>query len=236
MKIFLDPGHGGTDPGAVANGILEKEINLKVALKVREILQLFGVDVLMSRDADKTIDLNIRSQLSNVYNADYFISIHHNASGAGADGYEVIYGISGKGKDLAERIASEFNSYQNRRNVYSKRGSNGDYYTVIRNTKAIALITEYAFIDSADVEAVNSEDDLIHEANCIAYGLLDYLGVINVGDIKTKLGFKDATWAKGEILKAIQNGIINSDHDPNEPVTFGLLMTVVNKLYEKRNS
>lgn len=176
-KIFIDPGHGGKDSGAYANGIKEKDINLIVALRVRDILQAKGHTVFMSRETDVTVDLNYRAVLERKANVDYFCSIHHNAGGG--TGYEVIHSIyKGKGQELAYKIAEEFDKIpQKKHRVYSRQGSNGkDYYCVIRETKAPAVITEFCFIDTDDYHSIDTHEKLMREALAIANGILRQVG------------------------------------------------------------
>lgn len=78
-KVFIDPGHGGTDPGAVQNGYLEKVINLSLANKLKNQLLKYGATVTMSRESDITLDLKQRVALANSSGADLLISIHHNS-------------------------------------------------------------------------------------------------------------------------------------------------------------
>jgi len=63
VKIFIDPGHGGHDPGATANGLREKDINLKIALKMKSLLSGYeGVQVKLSRETDKFVSLSQRAK------------------------------------------------------------------------------------------------------------------------------------------------------------------------------
>jgi N-acetylmuramoyl-L-alanine amidase len=79
-KIVLDPGHGGSDPGArTAGGIWEKEITLDVAQRLRPLLIEAGFEVLMTRERDETVSLRERAQFANYQRGDLFISIHFNA-------------------------------------------------------------------------------------------------------------------------------------------------------------
>lgn len=80
--IFLDPGHGGRDSGAYYYGIAEKDLNLQVSRKLRKRLEELGYTVLTSRDSDVDVDfVTERSRMANKTNADFFISIHFNATG-----------------------------------------------------------------------------------------------------------------------------------------------------------
>ncbi len=105
-KIYLDPGHGGTDPGAQGNGLQEKNVTLAIALKVRDILNrdYEGHTIRMSRSSDVTVSLPQRTNDANSWGADYFVSIHINAGGG--TGYEdFIYNGSVSSQDISYRIS-----------------------------------------------------------------------------------------------------------------------------------
>ena len=82
IRILIDPGHGGKDPGAQNKDldIAEKYLSLEVAKKLREKLKAYGYDIHLTRDRDKTLSLNARGQHANRIKADLFISIHFNAT------------------------------------------------------------------------------------------------------------------------------------------------------------
>ena len=87
--IFLDPGHGGKDPGAQYLGLKEKDLNLQVSQQLKTKLESLGYKVIMSRSSDVYLDfITERSRMSNETNADMFISIHFNATGHGLDSGE----------------------------------------------------------------------------------------------------------------------------------------------------
>jgi len=89
--IVLDPGHGGRDPGAVANGIRESDLNLAIGLKLERVLRDRGYDVRMTRRTDVFLRLRERTDIANNANADLFVSIHANAlpPGRQARGFEI---------------------------------------------------------------------------------------------------------------------------------------------------
>lgn len=95
--IVLDPGHGGSDPGAVAWNVKEKDLNLQVAKILKEMLQNGGATVYMTRTEDRYIGLYTRADIANNLNADLFVSIHHNASSnSGVRGVMTLYYPSSK--------------------------------------------------------------------------------------------------------------------------------------------
>ena len=147
VKIFIDPGHGGTDPGAVGNGLNEKDITLQIASRVRDSL-LSGyqnVSVLMSRTGDQTVSLTERTNAANAWGADYFLSIHINAGGG--TGYEdYIYpGSSAATSTYQNNIHSEVMKAVN----FSDRGKKTANFHVLRESNMPAILTENGFIDTA---------------------------------------------------------------------------------------
>ena len=107
--IVLDPGHGGFDPGAVQNGLREADVNLDTARRVREQLESLGLTVLLTREDDFYVPLQIRGEIALSSKAALFISIHHNSGGAGGNraepGTEVYYQIGKRVLEAPGRIA-----------------------------------------------------------------------------------------------------------------------------------
>lgn len=178
-KVFIDVGHGGTDPGACANGLKEKNLNLAVAKAVNNELIRHGVSVMMSRTKDEADTTNDAVKECNKFNPDLAVSIHHNAGGGnGAEAYHHHHG--GKGKTLANNILSEIVSIgQNSRGAKTRINSYGeDYYAIIRNTKAPTALIEVAFVDNAeDIKIVNSAAKQKTMGVAIAKGILKTLDI-----------------------------------------------------------
>ncbi|MFP4168196.1 MAG: N-acetylmuramoyl-L-alanine amidase [Desulfonatronovibrionaceae bacterium] len=108
--IMIDPGHGGKDPGAVSNGILEKDINLRMSRVLGDMLEEEGFRVLYTRTDDSFLPLEERTAMANSKKADLFISIHCNAHNSRKmRGFEVYYLNLAKSKD-AVRVAARENS------------------------------------------------------------------------------------------------------------------------------
>ncbi|GHV34944.1 N-acetylmuramoyl-L-alanine amidase [Synergistales bacterium] len=91
MLVVIDAGHGGNDPGAIGNGIKEKDINLAIALKMEKTLQAKGFDVKLTRRTDVYLKLQERTDIANKANADMFVSVHVNAlpPGKNSAGFEI---------------------------------------------------------------------------------------------------------------------------------------------------
>ena len=149
VKIFIDPGHGGQDPGASGHGLKEKNVVLEIALRVADVLtkNYLGVDVQLSRTADTFIELEERASQANAWGADYFVSIHNNAFNGSAHGFEsYIYNdnvsqtTKDKQKDVHQYISSSLN--------VNDRGMKDANFSVLRNTSMPAILLELLFIDN----------------------------------------------------------------------------------------
>lgn len=186
-KVFIGVGHGGSDPGAVANGTKEKDLNLSIALACRDELVRHGVSVEMSRTKDENDALSEEIRECNAYSPDLAVDIHCNAGGG--DGAEVFHHYGGgKSKTLAENILAEVVKVgQNSRGAKVRKNSSGkDYYGFIRETTAPAVIVECAFVDNAqDLEILATEGDRQKVGQAIAKGILKTLGVAYQGERDT---------------------------------------------------
>lgn len=184
MKVFIGVGHGGSDPGAVANSVKEKDLNLSIAKACRDELKRHGVEVKMSRAKDENDSLSEEIKECNAYSPDLAVDIHNNAGGG--DGAEAFYHYGGgKSKTLAENILAEIVKVgQNSRGAKIRKNSSGkDYYGFIRETSAPAVIVECAFVDNAkDLKILATEGDRQKVGQAIAKGILKTLGVAIQGE------------------------------------------------------
>ncbi|WP_054951297.1 N-acetylmuramoyl-L-alanine amidase [Numidum massiliense] len=148
MKIYIDPGHGGTDPGAVANGIKEKDVTLAIALKIRDYLKQYeGVSIKMSRTKDETVKLQTITNEANKWKADFLLSIHINAGGGtGFESY--IYKSLSSGSKTA-KIQNSIHAEIVKQIGMTDRGKKKADFHVLRESTMDALLTENGFIDRA---------------------------------------------------------------------------------------
>jgi N-acetylmuramoyl-L-alanine amidase len=178
-KVFIGVGHGGSDPGAVANGLKEKDLNLAISLACRNELMRHGVVVGISRGKDENDPLEKRIKECNAFAPDLALDIHNNAGGG--DGAEVFYHYKGgKSKTLAGNILAEVARIgQNSRGAKIKLNSAGkDYFGFIRQTVSPAVIVECAFVDNKkDVAIIDTEAEQKAMGVAIAKGVLKTLGI-----------------------------------------------------------
>ncbi len=165
-KIFLDPGHGGDDrKNRGYQGLaVEADVNLRVALYLRDYLEKVGVDVIMSRVTNNTVDLKQRSILANTSGANIFISIHHNASSQVDDDYTNYTSTYYHAKESDfeyEPCQRDLARFVERDLAYAMRNSGGpgsfdgtysDYsiypgegFSVLRETKIPSILVECGF-------------------------------------------------------------------------------------------
>jgi len=148
-KVFLDPGHGGSDSGAVANGLKEKDLTLKIAKATEKYLKekYEGVTVKMSRTGDSYPSLSARAKAANDWGADYYVSIHINAGGGtGFESYIYNGSISSKTKEYQKAVHSVIAAGDG----WADRGMKRANFAVLRETRMSAILTENGFIDRAE--------------------------------------------------------------------------------------
>ena len=170
--VYLDPGHGGSDPGSSGNGIVEKDLNLKLALGVRDRLQNLGVKVIMSRDTDKFVALQDISGGANAANPDVFVSIHQNSFTTAAPyGIETYYN-----KEMDKAVANSLqNNLIKNTNAYNRGVKFGDLH-VVRETYMPASLVECGFLSNPDeANLLKSESYQNKIMDAIANGTYEYL-------------------------------------------------------------
>lgn len=176
--VFIDPGHGGHDPGAVGNGLQEKERVLSLGLQLRDILQANGVKVTMSRTTDVFHSLSKRAEMANNAGADIFISLHLNASNGEGHGYET-YALNAndaKTNKLHDLIHTGGWSYLSGKG-FRNRGKKYANYAVLRLTRMPAILCETGFVDNAkDMSVLRHNEEQRKVAEGYAKGILSYFG------------------------------------------------------------
>ncbi len=248
-KIIVDAGHGGNDPGAVGNGIVEKDLNLKLSQYLYNRFRELGIPVKITRTTDETLspDERIR-RIQNAYNdLRNVIILSNHINAGGGDGAEVIYPLRNS-SELPDLILAEMQKVgQNVRDSYQRRlpsNPSRDYYFMQRETSpAYALTVEYGFLDSSrdDVNQLKNNSNQLAEA--VVRAVLRYIGhgevpigdnqyVVKKGDSLYNLAQKFNTTV--DILKRTNNltsnllniGQILTIPSTTPPLTIGTKYTV----------
>ncbi|PRR92894.1 MULTISPECIES: N-acetylmuramoyl-L-alanine amidase [unclassified Bacillus (in: firmicutes)] len=162
-KIMLDPGHGGHDPGAVANNLKEKDLVLKIAKKTKAILEkVYGATVKLTRSTDVYIDLSQRARLANNWGADYFASIHINAAGGtGFESFRYVELSASSGTGKQQKIVHDA-IYRKIKGKAVDRGKKSKDLAVLRETNMPAILTENLFIDRKEDAALLKQDSFLN--------------------------------------------------------------------------
>ena len=149
--IVLDPGHGGTDPGALGDDNKEKDLTLSTAKKLKAKLEAAGAKVLMTRTGDTYPSLSERVAFSKKNKADVFISIHYNAGSSSANGIDTFYWTTHENeKELATHVQKEVIESTGLRSRGVKTGN----FHVIRENNTQAILIELGFISNPDEEKI----------------------------------------------------------------------------------
>ena len=146
--VVIDAGHGGSDGGTVSGEVIEKDINLSVALKLKAILEDNNIEVVLTRSSDENISLAQRTSIANESNADFFISLHCNyyEDDAQIAGLECYYNSPDamESKAYAESIINAVSLS----NDIKARDAKAEGYYVLRNTQMPAVLVEMGFLSN----------------------------------------------------------------------------------------
>jgi len=180
--ICLDPGHGGSDPGAVNRslGLMEKEVTLDICLRLAKILRARGWNVVMTRDDDRDVswagssareELGARCKIANDMGADVFVSVHCNASVSAAVNGTSVHAYKRSDHVLAQELHAPVVSASGRPN----RGIQKDRFYVLAHSKMPAILIETAFLSNPEEgRLLGSPDYRQRLAEAMADGLGRY--------------------------------------------------------------
>ncbi len=202
IKVFIDAGHGGRDPGAVRNGLNEKDANIAIALKLKNKLEANGFTVIMRRTGDNYNTLDEIVNIANNSGADIFISIHNNASispsAHGTETYWNANGVNGSNQ-LAVYVQSNLVNQIGRAN----RGVKTANFRVIKYTTMPAALVECAFVSNAtEAELLKSAD---FQDKC-ATGLFNGIKKFAEGIDKSTGNYTDTTGVNSAGFDVIVDG------------------------------
>lgn len=200
VKIYLDPGHGGTDPGAVGNGLQEKSLTLAIANKVKNLLSTYeNVIVKMSRTGDKTVSLNQRTNEANKWGADLFLSVHINSANKGRGFETFIFPGSKKSAGIQKSMHDEI---MKKIPGVPDRGKKQQNFHVLRESGMSAVLTESLFVSDPTDAGMLKQDAII---TAIAQGHVN--GIVKHYGLKKKssAGTPSPSKPKGKLYK-VQTG------------------------------
>ncbi len=181
-KVVIDAGHGGSDPGASGNGIVEKDYTLKISQYIHERLDQLGIQNTMIRNTDETVEPTERVEriIAPYGNGSDVLVISNHINAGGGQGSEIIYALRNS-DTFSKKIANELeNGGRDVRKYYQRRypsDSSKDYYFIHRNTgNTEAVIVEYGFLDNAqDAELLKKYWKDYAEA--VVKAIANYVGV-----------------------------------------------------------
>lgn len=181
-KVVLDSGHGGEDPGTIANRITEKDYTLKISEYIHKRLDEMGVPNKMTRTSDVTLTPSERpKKVQGFYgNGSDVIVVSNHINAGGGDGAEIIYALRNN-DTFARKIANEFeNAGQNVRKYYQRRLPSNpakDYYYIMRDTpNNETVIVEYGFADSTGDDVSQLKNNWENLAEAVTKAIVEYAG------------------------------------------------------------
>lgn len=170
-KIAIDPGHGGSDPGATANGLFEKDFNLDICRRLVQKLASYEAETILTRDSDTYVGLKSRADTANRQAADFFLSIHCNSGGGkGFESY-IHPGASPANLAIRDTLHREVARFMLSQNLVD-RGMKAADFAVLRYASMPSALLEVLFIDNpGDVQKLQSDSFKDALAGTIARGL-----------------------------------------------------------------
>ncbi len=198
-RVVVDAGHGGGDPGAASNGLVEKEVTRDIALRLAVVLKEKRIPVTLTRSGDQTVSLQQRAKMANRYKNPLFVSIHCNfAERTAASGIETIFYTakpapqrqwrfvrlmdasseiaSGDGRLASKKLAGTIQSRLIAATKANDRGLKETNLWVLRMTRGAAVLVEVGFLSNeTEAELLGTEQYRAMVAEAIGAGINEYL-------------------------------------------------------------
>ena len=172
VKVMIDVGHGGSDPGTIREGVYEADRNLALALALKKELESVGATVILNRSDDRRITVDERLKMLKEVAPDYCIAIHHNSL-ADAEywgGFETFYYTP-----FSMRAAQLVQERTAQTQVYTRDRLDWHYYFTCRQTVCPVVLTENGFMSNAyDLENTLKPESILAKAQAMAQAICDY--------------------------------------------------------------
>ncbi|MDN5347779.1 MAG: N-acetylmuramoyl-L-alanine amidase [Clostridia bacterium] len=234
VKIGLDPGHGGRDPGAVGpGGLQEKEVTLAVAGYLKEILVKAGFTVVVTRSGDQDVSLARRVEYLEAEKVELVLSLHLNSASTPEANYISSYILAPGGR--AEKAAALLQKRLVEATGWPDGGVREANFYILRETSAPAVLVEMGFISNPEQEkALGQEVTQKLLAAALARGLAEFFGVeLDAGNFPDIKGH----WAEGAIRRVIAAGLMGGYPDgtfrPDQYLKRAELAMVLVKLLDR---
>lgn len=230
MRIGIDPGHGGRDPGAIGpTRLYEKDVTLGISLELGRLLKEAGLEPVLTRADDRAVELVTRTALLNNQKCDLALSVHCNSVTDPKPNYFAVFvhGLGGEAEKLAHRVIEKVTAATGWSWGADDDGIREKNLHITRETRMPAILVECGFISNPEQEKQLRQPEFQKKlARAIAAGVLTYLGIVKGDDVVTV----------DEALKILVNqGVINSPdywHNASECVKYldTLIINMAKKL------
>lgn len=236
-KIVIDPGHGGSDPGASGNGIVEKDLTLKISKYMKDRFDDLGIESALTRDSDVSLSPNDRPiKVQSLYGSgDDVIVISNHINAGGGKGAEIIYSLRNS-DNLASKIANNLIlSGQNVRKYYQRRlpsDPSKDYYYILRDTpNNESIIVEYGFLDNKEDSELlkNNYKDLV---DAVVSAVASYVGVSyepKVSENVYVVQKKDTLWGIAKQYNITVDELKKENNLTSNSLTIGQILKIPQK-------
>lgn len=230
MRIGIDPGHGGRDPGAIGpTRLYEKDVTLGISLELGRLLKDAGLEPVFTRTDDRTVEIVTRSALLNNQKCDLAISVHINSATRQEANYFAVFvqRLGGEAEKLAHKVIDKVTAATGWSWGADDDGIREKDLHMTRETKMPAILVECGFISNPEQEKQLRQPEMQKKlAQAIADGVLAYLGKEKggsaVSDVKVIVKGKEVpgkiidnrTWVPlRELVEALKNEVIWDEKD-----------------------
>ena len=243
-KIVIDAGHGGVDAGATGNGIIEKDLALKISNYIYNRLKELGLDVYITRTTDETLppDERVNRVLEAGNDSNVIVLSNHINAGKG-DGAEIVYALRNN-DTLSNLILNELSKEgQNIRRAYQKRlpsDPTKDYYFMLRDTgNTESLIIEYGFLDSTKDDVNQLKTNYEKYAEAVVRAILKYLNIEYIPILENnayKVVSGDTLWSIAKKFNTTVEKIKEENNLDSNILSIGQMLKIPNTVDKTINT